>query len=68
MKSPLTPSEGEIGRGLIYMVSFVVLSLAFVGFLFRGHAPLVRIRPYVAAVAIGLAAEAMYGVSPARST
>jgi hypothetical protein len=36
VKSPLTPSEGELGRGLIYLVSFAVLSLAFVGFLFHG--------------------------------
>lgn len=65
VKSPLTPSEGELGRGLIYLASFVVLSLAFVGFLFHGHArhrERVHITPYAAAVAIGLAAEAMYGV------
>ena len=65
VKSPLNPDTGEIGRGLIYVASFFVLSLAVVGFAFRWRArrwgPM-RMTPYAAALAMGLAVEAVYGV------
>ena len=65
VKSPLAPGEGEVGRGVIYVGSFVVLSLALVGFAFHRraqHRKWMRTTPYVAALAIGLAVEALYGV------